>query len=352
MARTKRIGLKLLQYSLVVGTLAWIVTQTEWDRTIDLLARVDLLVLAVVLCATGLEFVCRFSMWNALLNGRRQTHIFTAARIELVIKYVNHLLPSRVAGQSLAPLAIYHYTDHDWSEAVSIAGLSTGLHTILYGAVAVAGLAIFANQLSGGILIVLGLSAGLYVVIGALVLAAGRRLNVISSLAITVGHGLPDVPIIGKRLASLSNRLPSFTANAAAVFQELSSNPWLLSIYLLSWTGTLMVFPGIRVWLLLTTLGKSFTPAVLLPVVLVTAYSVTLLPLTPGGIGVAEASATVVFVALGIPEAVAVPVVLLDRFLGVYLAALLGWIPMLEVDLAELSLDRDQSAGTPPSPDE
>jgi uncharacterized protein (TIRG00374 family) len=319
---------------------------------LDLLARVDPPVLAVVFYATGLEFLCRFLMWNALLNSRHRTHIFTAARIELLVKYVNHLLPSRVAGQSLAPLAIRHYTDHEWNEAVSITGLSTGLYTLLYGSVAVTGLVIFADRLPGGILVVLGLSAGLYVAIGVTVLAAGRRLSALSNLAVGIDRLLSDAPVIGERLAGLSDRLPSFTASSAAVFRELSSSPRVLSTYLLGWVGTLMVFPGIRVWFLLTTLGESFTPAVLLPVLLVTAYSVTLLPLTPGGIGIAEASATVVFVALGIPEAVAVPVVLLDRLLGVYSVALLGWIPMLKLDLSELALDRDQPADPPRSPDE
>jgi uncharacterized protein (TIRG00374 family) len=344
MARAKRVGFKLLQYSLVVGTLAWLVTQTDWERTMALLARLDVPVLAAVLCATGLEFVSRFAMWNALLNSRHRTHILTAARIELVIKYVNHLLPSRAAGQSLAPFAIHHYTDHDWTESVSIAGLSTGLHTTLYGAVAVTGIAVFAGQLPRGILVVLGLSAGLYVVIGVSVLAAGRRLDAVSGFAAAASRRLANLPAIGERLAELPERLPSFTTNASAVFRELSSSPRILSVYVLGWAGTLMIFPGIRVWLLLRALGEQFAPVVLLPVVLVTAYSVTLLPLTPGGIGVAEASATVVFVALGVPEAIAVPVVLLDRFLGVYLAALLGWFPVLELDPAELGFARDPPA--------
>jgi uncharacterized protein (TIRG00374 family) len=349
MVRAKRVGLKLLQYALVIGTLAWLIVQTEWDRTVTLLARIDLLTLAAVLSVTGLEFVSRFTMWHALLNGRRRTHLLTAARIELVIKYVNHLLPSRGAGQSLAPLAIRHYTDHDWSEAVSLAGLSMGLHTFLYGSVAVIGLGVFAAQLPHGLLLILGGSAGLYLAIGTAVLAAGRRLDALSVLAPTARRGLARLPIVGERLTGLFDRFPSFTANAAAVFQELSSNPRLLSIYVLGWAGTLLIFPGIRVWLLLTTLGASFTPAILLPVVLVTAYAITLLPLTPGGVGVAEASATAVFVALGVPEAVAVPVVVLDRFLGVYLAALLGWFPMLELDLAELGLTQDSLTETPSS---
>jgi uncharacterized protein (TIRG00374 family) len=347
----KRIVLKFIQYSLVIVALAWIVSQTEWEKTTSLLTRIDLPVLVAVLFVTGLEFITRFSMLNALLNGRHRTRLFTAARINLVVKYVNNLLPSRAAGRSLVPFAIHHYTDHNWTESISIAGLGTGLHAILYGVVAVVGLAVFAGQLPHGILVVLGLSTALYITIGVAVLTAGRRLDAASGLAITASGRLIGLPVIGERLDGLLDRLPSFTRDATIVFKDLLSNPRVLSVYVLSWIGTLMLFPGIRVWLLLTGLGESFTPVVLIPVALVTAYSVTLLPLTPGGVGVAEASATMVFVALGVPEAVAVPIVLLDRFLGMYLPSLLGWFPMMELDVSKLLSGPDHSS-EPPVTDE
>lgn len=347
----KRIGLKLIQYSLIIVALAWITTQIEWGKTVALLMRIDPSIFVAILFVTGLEFATRFSMLNALLNGRHSTRFFTAARINLVVKYVNNLLPSRAAGRSLVPLAVHHYTDHNWTESISIAGLGTGLHAILYGIVAVVGLVVFAAQLPHGLLAVLGLSTALYIVIGVAVLTAGRRLDAASGLAATASGRLTGLPVIGERLDGLLDHFPSFTRDASVVFKDLSGNPQVLSVYTLSWIGTLMLFPGLRVWLLLTGLGESFTPVVLIPIVLVTAYSVTLLPLTPGGVGVAEASATMVFVALGMPEAIAVPIVLLDRVLGMYLPSLLGWFPMMELDVSNLLSGPDHSSESP-VPDE
>jgi uncharacterized protein (TIRG00374 family) len=97
-----------------------------------------------------------------------------------------------------------------------------------------------------------------------------------------------------------------------------------------------MVFPALRVWLLLTALSGEFSPVVLLPVVLVLAYSVTVLPLTPGGVGVAEASATLVLTQLGVGAELAAAVILVDRSFGVYLPALLGAVPMGQLDLRAL----------------
>lgn len=73
MVRAKRVGLKLFQYALIVGTLAWLIVQTDWGRTVGLLRRVNPLTLVAVVAVTGLEFVSRFAMWNTLLNGRRRT---------------------------------------------------------------------------------------------------------------------------------------------------------------------------------------------------------------------------------------------------------------------------------------
>ena len=86
--------------------------------------------------------------------------------------------------------------------------------------------------------------------------------------------------------------------------------------------------------MLLEAAGEPFTPAVLLPLALVTAYAVTLVPITPGGVGVAEASGTVVLASLGVPPAVGAPTILIDRFLGVYVPALLGWVPTVRLDLS------------------
>jgi hypothetical protein len=104
---------------------------------------------------------------------------------------------------------------------------------------------------------------------------------------------------------------------------------------------TLVLTPGLRTVLLLGAVDATVTPVWLVPVALVVAYSVTVLPVTPGGVGVSEVSATLVFVALGVPTEAAVVVVLLDRVVGVYFPALLGWFPAARVDLAGLVVDAD-----------
>ncbi|QLH78909.1 flippase-like domain-containing protein [Halosimplex rubrum] len=332
----RRRALSALQWVVALGAFWYVARGVDWSTTASELATLDAVVIVAVLAITAAEFGSRFAMWHALLGGLGPTDLRTTASVDLVIKFVNHVVPSKASGHSVAPLVVRHYTGADWAEAVSVSGLNTGLYAALYGLVALAGLGLFAPRLGGGWLVVIALSTGVYLAAGALVLLAGRRMDAAGRLASRLSGLLGRVPRVGDRLAGVAGALPSFTADSASVFRRLSVTPSVVGPYALGWAGTLMVFPALRVWVLLTALGGTFEPAVALPVVLVTAYSVTVLPLTPGGVGVAEASATAVLVALGVAPTLAPVVVLLDRTFGVYLPAVLGWPPAANLDFAEL----------------
>lgn len=334
--RRKRFALKVLQWVLALGAFAYVASGIEWRAAWARLLTIDPPIVAAILAITVVEFGSRFSMWYVLLNARDSVSFPTSARIDLVVKFVNHLLPSKASGHSIAPLVLRYYTGVEWTEAVTIAGLNTGLYAALYGTVALIGVVLFATRLPPGVLLLVALSTGLYVVAGTVVLLAGRRMDLAGRLVGILERAVGWLPRIGGRLANLVGKLPTFTEESAAVFRDLSSRPRVVAPYALGWAGTLMIVPGLRVWLLLTALGGTFEPAILLPVALVTAYSVTILPLTPGGVGVAEASATVVLTSLGVSPELAGVVVLLDRTFGVYLPAVLGWLPMADLDLAEL----------------
>jgi uncharacterized protein (TIRG00374 family) len=328
--------LRLLRWGIALAAFWYVARGVDWSATLSNLATVPPTVTASILAITALEFGSRFAMWHTLLNALGGVSLPTTARIDLTIKFVNHVLPSKASGHSVAPLVLRHYGGVGWTEAVSLAGVNTGLYAGLYGVTALAGVAILAGRLSAGWLFVFALSTGLYLAAGALVLLAGRRLDVAGRLVGRLESLFARIPRIGSGVAGVAGRLPSFTADSAAVFRDLSSRPSVVIPYALGWAGTLLVFPALRVWLLLAALDGSFAPVVLLPLVLVVAYSVTILPLTPGGIGVAEASATAAFVSLGVRPELAAVVVLVDRSLGVYLPAVLGWIPVARLDLSEL----------------
>jgi uncharacterized protein (TIRG00374 family) len=331
--------LSALQWLVALGAFWYVARDVDWTATAANLTGVSPVVVLAVLAVTAFEFCSRFTMWYVLVNGVTPASLATTARVDLVIKFVNHVVPSKASGHSVAPLVLRHYTGVDWTDAVSLAGVNTGLYATFYGVTALSGLAYFGvvtDRLASGWLVVILLSTGVYVAAGGLILLAGRHVDVAGRLVARLERLLGTLPRVGDRLAGLAGALPSFTRDSASVFRDLSTRPSVVVPYALGWAGNLLVAPGLRVVLLLGALGGGFSPELLLGVALVMAYGVTVLPLTPGGVGVAEASATAVLVGLGVAPDLAAAAVLVDRTLGVYLPAVLGWLPAARVDLGEI----------------
>ncbi|PSP45894.1 hypothetical protein BRC60_11465, partial [Halobacteriales archaeon QH_1_68_42] len=200
----RRWAVSVLQWLLALGAFWYVIRGVDWGATAAALGDLSSLVVAAVLAVTALEFCARFAMWYVLVNGLVDASLATTARVDLVIKFVNHVVPSKAAGHSVAPLVLRHYTGVEWSDAVGLAGVNTGLYAALYGATALSSVAYFGpltGRLSGGWLLVLVFSTGIYVAAGALVLLTGRRMDVAGRLVARLEGTLRQVPRIGDRLA-------------------------------------------------------------------------------------------------------------------------------------------------------
>jgi uncharacterized protein (TIRG00374 family) len=328
---------KTSQYLLGALALAWVLGRAEWGRVVALLGDVSLGTAVALVAVSALGLLTALWMWHVLLDSVQDTTFRAAADTGLVVLFVNHLLPSRLSGRAVAPFVVHSRTGMPYSGAIAVSGVHTGLYALLYGLVAAVGLALGAGRLSVGLSFVLVVSTALYAAAGTLVLLAGVHLGAVERIAGGMEVLAHRVPVVGDRLSVLAGKLPAFSAASANIFHGLLSDPGAMVSYTAGFVISLLVVPGLRVWLIFESLGVGFEPALLLPVYLVMAYSVTLLPLTPGGIGVTEASATAVFVALGVPEAVVVPAIFADRVLSAYLPALVGWYPSLKLDLSGLT---------------
>lgn len=335
----RSVAVTAVQYGIGLAALAWLLTQVQFAEAVSLLGRVDPPTVAALAVVTAVGLVGRFYTWQVVMNRVQPVSLRAAGSTDLIVNFVNQLLPSRLSGRVAAPFVLRSRTGMAYADAAAVSGVHTGVYAVLYGLTAALGLALAATRLSVGVVLLLALSTGLYLAAGAFVLLAGANLTLLNRLVAGLERLFRRLPRVGARLADRTGSLLGFTAVSAAAFRRLAAAPDVWARYAAGWTVALVVAPGLRFLLLLGAFGVSFEPAALLPLYLVAAYSVTLLPLTPGGIGVTEATATVVFVALGMPSAVVVPVVLADRFLGVYLPALFGWYPSLALDFSELSAE-------------
>lgn len=338
---TRRPVVRVGQSVLALAALAWLASQFDLARAGELLVTLDPPVLAALAGLTVVEFAGRFGTWYALLHRRWGTSLGSVARADLVVKFVNHLVPSKAAGHSVAPLVLRHYTSLSWTTATTVAAVNTALYALLYGSAAAAGLVLLGPILPRELLVVLLSSVGLYVGVGSVLLVTGWNLDLAGGPLSRLASALAGLPLVGDSVRRLHGAASGITAESATLFRSLTGNPAVVGPYALAWAVTLVLTPGLRTVLLLGAVDATVTPVWLVPVALVVAYSVTVLPVTPGGVGVSEVSATLVFVALGVPTEAAVVVVLLDRVVGVYFPALLGWFPAARVDLAGLVVDAD-----------
>ena len=336
MSSRRRLVVSALQYGLGLVAFAWLFGQVDLGRLVELLSTVDPAVVLALVAVTGLGLLARFYTWKVLVDRVEPTGLRAAGSVDLAVNFLNQLLPSRLSGRAAAPLVLRGETGIGYAEAVAVAGVHTGLYAVLYGVGALFGLGFALGRLPLGLLALLGLSVGLYLAAGAFVLVAGTNMGVANRAVGGFGRALGWLPAVGDRLAGAVESLPDFTAESSGWFRRLSGDPRVVLPYAVGFAGAMVLAPGVRVWLLLSALGSGLQPAFLLPLFLLTAYSVTLLPLTPGGIGISEATATAVFVALGVPAEVVVPAVFVDRLLGVYLPALAGWYPSVRLDVSGL----------------
>jgi uncharacterized protein (TIRG00374 family) len=325
----------VVRYLLAAAALLWVLAIINWEQTILLLWSMPATTALGILVISLLGFVPRVWMWTALFDHFDGAAFGDALRADLTVKFVNSLFPSRFSGRSIAPLAFRHFTGASWADATAVTGAHTALYAVCYGLISLIGLVVLAPRLPTGVLLIVVLSTGAYVVIATLVILGGWHVDRLEPLFIWLGTKLGGLPVLGDRLASITVRAQSVVGESAISFRTILADRRVVRGYGVSWVLALAVLPGLRMYLLLVGLGTTPPAPWLLPIYLITAYAVTILPLTPGGIGVAEATSTLVFIALGYPEAVVVPAVVLDRFLGIYLPALAGWYPTATADLGE-----------------
>lgn len=118
----------------------------------------------------------------------------------------------------------------------------------------------------------------------------------------------------------IGEKIELFRTSYAGLIKERGTSFYALAISAVIWSAEIS-----RAYLVLLSLGVDV--AVLKVVVAnITALFISLVPLTPGGIGVVEGSLLGIYLAIGIQKEVAVMAVIIDRAIAMWLMTLLGAI--------------------------
>lgn len=329
----RNVGVQVLQYGVGLGILIWFLQQFSltrlWTFVIDL--PVPIIVALLVVSVAGQ--LALYGMWYALCNGFASTDYASGAKISLTIDFVNLAVPSRLPAIALNPLMIRQFTSLDDGESVAVTLVHTSVFALCYGIVGLVGLFVAASGLSNGVLLVVVTAVCGYVFAGISTIVAARTSGRLPTLIGPLRAVLARVPdVMAERLRSAA----SVPAEALADYERLLGQRRVLGTYLLAWIGGILFPSGVRVWLLLSVSGVDPPSLLVVPALTLTAYAVTILPISVGGIGVAEATATLVFVSLGYPFEIAGPIVLVDRTLNEYLPGLAGAYPATSINLPRI----------------
>lgn len=325
----------LLRYTIAAGALAWVVTTLDWRRSLVLMLDIPLPILGGILSVSILAFISRAWLWVSLLNHFGEVSISDVLQADLVVKFVNSFFPSRFSGQSIAPVALRHFTGMEWANVTAVVVANTALYAVFYGVFSLIGLVILFPAFPIELVAFVALSVSLYLAVGVVLFAGGWNLQVVKHFLEWVTPYFDYVPFFGNYMIAIVTSVTSGMDESAEGFRAIVRDTNAVLGFAGSLLLTLGVLNGVRVYLLIVGMGGSPETPWLLPLYVVTAYAVTILPLSPGGIGVTEATSILVFSSIGYPTEVIVPAVFLDRILGAYLPALAGWYPTASIDIGE-----------------
>ena len=303
----------------VVGICAfgWLAARLDLEASLSVVSRIPGQTLVMVFVVSIGGYLALFASWHVLFRQFADTKFVDAASVSLSLAFLNLSVPTRLPATVVNPLLITNRTSLEGGEATAITLFQITIFAGCYGVVTILGIARTFTQLSKGLVLVLAGSAVLYFVVFLGGSAAGLGFDLVDRLLEWVG----SVPKLGQVIGSTA---PSFGTTVQSGFRSCLTNAQTVGLYIACWAGSVMVASGARFWLLFQALDVTITDPALLPVYAVMAYAVTILPISIGGIGVAEASAVLVFSSLGFPIEVVAPVVLVDRIFASYLPGVMG----------------------------
>lgn len=284
MSRAKRLG--AIATSLPVrilvsaGLLAVVATTIDWGAVADGLADAKWILFAGAVLAFFLGFVVAAFRWNGLLHAARvETSRLDALRAYLIGMFSNNLLPTGYGGDAVRAWVVAG-SGKPLARSVTsvIADRISALVCLLL--IAWVSAIFIAEELPGGLVMLLGLATLLCVAGGVIGLVIARRKG--------LGRFLPDA-------------VRPWTAEIAGVIRAYEHDRRLLA-QVLSLGVVYQAFVLFGFWLIAESLGLNLSVAelaVVIPPVLLAA----LLPISVAGFGVREGAFVVLLAEFGVSSA-------------------------------------------------
>lgn len=245
----------------------------------------------------------------------------------LIVNFAGNFLPGRFAARSTAPFIFSKLSHLNLSKSAIGVFFNTSFYLLLYGIWSLFGLSILIYRQNLKILWVLLIPVCVYLLAGFVALFVPtliKKFNYKTGFMKTfydwVLYYLP-VP----------ENLDEIISEDLSNTKEGILNPLRLSSLIFCFLLIFSILPALRIYFILTAFGTQFSFLTLL-FGITAFYSVTILPISLGGLGIVEGTAIGVFTVMGIESHMAVAVIFADRLLAAYMPSLLGLLLFMTED--------------------
>lgn len=252
--------------------------------------------------------------WQLLFQIQSPLTFTRALSGTLMVLFAGSFAPGRVSGRLSAPFLFRGLSrEHDLPFNSAVVFVHTACYLTVYGMAGGVGVLLLRENPSVGFLLMI--PVGVYLVAGlglfALGIAAGGRRT-----------GTPPF-LIGPM-----KRWWETARTGASSLQQILQHRSRIGTVMVLLFLCVSFLSGLRMACFLAGAGMH-VPLLTIVFLLPAMYAVTILPVSLGGVGLAEGSVVGVLTLLGGDPSVILPVVLLDRLLAVYLPSLAGWVLFL-----------------------
>jgi len=312
----------------------------DYDKLFSLMQKADLRFIFLALIITVGHILVMITIRTYLINGLGKVDFAAVLKTYFSTIYFINILPSRAGGMLGEPWGLYSFSRGriKFNDAFAFCLVITSFQNIRKVTLTIIGLALFFTMLPKYYAVMIVAAVMLYAGYTATIITAVFKSQKIVSLTENYNRLIP-----GRVISFLLAMCDIGQQTAAGIINFLGQK-----IRVVSGVPVLLafctLFESFRIWILLQAFGVEFNFFYLLLIPSL-AYSVTALPISPGGFGVTEVSGLLVFKAFGIAPEIALSTVFLDRALSTYWTFLVGafLIPFIKLPRREDFFDHTKA---------
>ncbi|PTD94223.1 hypothetical protein C9439_04025 [archaeon SCG-AAA382B04] len=318
---------KILKFFVFLVVILIIANNLNFENIISEIQRIEPFYFVLFLVMAFFNVFLWAISWKILIEKFNDVSMKKSLKIGLIVPFIGQILPARVSRVLGTPLVLkkkIKKTTNSIATAVTIT--NTILYSITYALICLLGVLLLRDKLPIWLLTLLVFSGLIYLVPYSLYKLGDNYRGNLDYFLDLINYLVGLIPFIKIDIKEKASDFVDKTLSKSSILLE---DKKIVFEFILVFIFSLSILTGLRVWFLLKGMEASINIFILFfaPTM---AYSISIIPITPGGIGIAELTAIFVFVSLGIPKDIAGSVILLDRIFSFYLPSLIGGIFFLK----------------------